>query len=295
MSKCALCPRHCGAERERTAGICRSGAEIRVARAAPHYGEEPCISGERGSGAVFFAGCPLGCVYCQNYALSRGREGQPVTVERLSEIFRELEAKGVHNLNLVTGTQYAPGILRALDLAAPAVPVVWNTSGYETVETVRALSRRVQVFLPDMKYALTAPAARYSRAPDYPAAARAAIEEMVRLTGPFELDGDGLLRRGVLIRHLVLPGQLENTRAVLRWVSEAFLPGEVLFSLMAQYTPCGDLTAFPELGRPLTPEEWEQAMDMLGESGIEDGFVQELSASGEEQIPAFDGTGVDRP
>ena len=295
MSKCALCPRHCGADRERTAGICRSGAEIRVARAAPHYGEEPCISGERGSGAVFFAGCPLGCVYCQNYALSRGREGQPVTVERLSEIFRELEAKGVHNLNLVTGTQYAPGILRALDLAAPAVPVVWNTSGYETVETVRTLSRRVQVFLPDMKYALTAPAARYSRAPDYPAAARAAIEEMVRLTGPFELDGDGLLRRGVLIRHLVLPGQLENTRAVLRWVSEAFLPGEVLFSLMAQYTPCGDLTAFPELGRPLTPEEWEQAMDMLGESGIEDGFVQELSASGEEQIPAFDGTGVDRP
>ncbi len=293
MSKCALCPRRCGADRDRTAGICRSGAEIRVARAAPHYGEEPCISGERGSGAVFFAGCPLGCVYCQNYDLSRGREGQTVTVERLAEIFRELEAGGVHNLNLVTGTQYTPAVLRALDLAAPAVPVVWNTSGYETVETVRALSKRVQVFMPDMKYALTAPAERYSRAPDYPAAARAAIQEMARLTGPFELDGDGLLRRGVLIRHLVLPGQLENTRAVLRWVSETFLPGEVLFSLMAQYTPCGDLAAFPELRRPLTPEEWEQAMDMLAESGIEDGFVQELSASGEEQIPAFDGTGVE--
>ena len=295
MSKCALCPRRCGAERDRTAGVCHADAAIRVARAAPHYGEEPCISGERGSGAVFFAGCPLGCVYCQNYALSRGREGQSVTVERLAEIFRELEGQGVHNLNLVTGTQFAPGILRALELAAPGVPVVWNTSGYETVETVRALSERVQVFMPDMKYALAAPAVRYSRAPDYPAAARAAIEEMVRLTGPFELSEDGTLRRGVLIRHLVLPGQLENTRAVLRWVSDTFLPGEVLFSLMAQYTPCGEVDAFPELQRPLTPEEWEQAMDMLSESGIEDGFVQELSAAGEEQIPAFDGTGVERP
>ena len=188
MSECRLCPRSCGADRERERGVCRTGAEILVGRAAPHYGEEPCVSGERGSGAVFFAGCPLGCVYCQNYALSRGRKGLPVTVERLAEIFSELEEKGVHNLNLVTGTQFVPGILRALDLAAPKIPAVWNSSGYETLETVRALAGRIRVFMPDMKYALAAPAARYSRAPDYPETARAAVEEMARLTGPYVLD-----------------------------------------------------------------------------------------------------------
>ena len=292
MSECRLCPRACGADRTRVRGVCRAGAQILLGRAAPHYGEEPCLSGERGSGAVFFAGCPLGCVYCQNYALSRAREGTAVTVERLAEIFSELQAQGVHNLNLVTGTQFAPEILRALALAEPKIPVVWNSSGYETVETVRALSERVRIFLPDMKYALTAPASRYSRAPDYPAVGRAAIEEMVRLAGPYELDEDGMLRSGVLIRHLVLPGQIENTRAVLRWVGETFLPGEVLFSLMAQYTPCGDLTKTPELGRTLTREEWDEALAALDESGIEDGFVQDLTAAGEEAIPAFDGTGV---
>ena len=292
MSDCRLCPRRCGADRSRGPGVCRAGTELRIGRAAPHYGEEPCISGERGSGAVFFAGCPLGCVYCQNYALSRGREGKPVTAERLAEIFRELEARGVHNLNLVTGSQYLPQILRALELARPAIPVVWNSSGYETAAAVAALSRYVSVFLPDMKYALPGPAERYSRAPDYPETAMAAIREMVRRTGPYELDGDGMLIRGVLIRHLVLPGQMENTRQVLRWVAESFLPGEVLFSLMAQYTPCGELKVFPELQRPLTPEEWRQAEDMLAESGIEDGYFQELSAAGAEEIPAFDGTGV---
>ncbi|MBQ3276476.1 MAG: radical SAM protein [Oscillospiraceae bacterium] len=292
MPACRLCPRRCGADRALTPGACRAGREVRVARAAPHYGEEPCISGGRGSGAVFFAGCPLGCVYCQNYALSRGRAGKSVTVERLGEIFRALEAQGVHNLNLVTGTPFVPEILAALELAKPSVPVVWNTSGYETGETVRALSEKVGVFLPDMKYALEDPAVRYSRAPDYPETAKAAIREMVRLTGPYQLDGDGLLRRGVLIRHLVLPGQPENTREVLRWVSETFRPGEVLFSLMAQYTPCGKLGPYPELRRTLTEEEWAQALAWLEESGIADGYVQDLGASGEEEIPAFDGTGV---
>ena len=292
MSECRLCPRGCGADRDRGRGVCRVGAQIRVARAAPHYGEEPCLSGERGSGAVFFAGCPLGCVYCQNYELSRGRAGEDVTPERLAEILSALEARGVHNLNLVTGTQFTPGILRALELASPKIPVVWNSSGYETEETVRALSERVQIFLPDMKYALSAPAARYSRAPDYPPIARAAIEEMARRTGPYRLGEDGMLRAGVLIRHLVLPGQISNTRAVLRWVGETFAPGEVLFSLMAQYTPCGDLTKTPELRRGLTAEEWDEALDALEGSGITDGYVQELSAAGEEAIPAFDGTGV---
>lgn len=292
MAECRLCPRRCGADREAGAGVCRVGAPIRVARAAPHYGEEPCISGERGSGAVFFAGCPLGCVYCQNYALSRGEVGEPVTSARLAEILRSLEAQGVHNINLVTGTQFAPGILEALALAEPAIPVAWNSSGYETVETLRTLAQRVQIFMPDCKYALREPAARYSRAPDYPRIARAAIEEMFRLTGPYVLGDDGLLRSGVLIRHLVLPGQLDNTRAVIDWVGETFAPGEVLFSLMAQYTPCGALEDCPELQRPLTADEWDAALDALDASGIADGYVQELSAAGEEAIPAFDGTGM---
>ena len=292
MSECLLCPRGCGADRERVRGMCRVGAEVTVARAAPHYGEEPCVSGERGSGAVFFAGCPLGCVYCQNYELSRGRTGEAVTVERLAGIFGELEAMGVHNLNLVTGTQFAPQILEALRIAAPRVPVVWNTSGYETAETVSALAERVSVFMPDLKYAFSSTAARYSRAPDYPETARAAIREMVRLTGPYELDENGMLRSGVLIRHLVLPGRIADTRSVLRWVSETFAPGTVLFSLMAQYTPCGDLTRTPELKRTLTADEWDEALSALAEYGIEDGYVQELSAAGEEEIPAFDGTGV---
>ena len=292
MSDCRLCPRRCGADRAVSAGICHMGSDMRIARAAPHYGEEPCISGERGSGAVFFAGCPLGCVYCQNYALSRGRVGETVSVERLAAIFSELEAKGVHNLNLVTGTQFTPQILDALAIAKPKIPVVWNTSGYETGETVDALSERVSVFLPDFKYAEAALAARYSRAPDYPDTARAAIRRMVEHTGAFELDEDGLLRRGVLIRHLVLPGQIENTRAVLYWIADTLAPGTVLVSLMAQYTPCGHLGKYPELRRTLTPEEWDAALAILDETGLSDGYVQELSASGEEEIPAFDGTGV---
>ena len=273
-------------------GVCRVDDKILVGRAAPHYGEEPCISGEKGSGAVFFAGCPLGCVYCQNYQLSRGRAGETVTPERLAEIFADLERQGVHNLNLVTGTQYAPEILRALELAAPSIPVVWNSSGYETLETVRALAERVSIFLPDMKYASMETAARYSRTGDSPVAARSAIEEMVRLTGPYRKDESGLLRSGVMIRHLVLPGQADNTRRVIRWVAETFAPGEVLFSLMAQYTPCGDLEQYPELRRGLTAEEWDDALRALEESGIEDGYVQDLEAAGEEEIPAFDGTGV---
>ena len=292
MAECRLCPRRCGADRSLARGVCHMGREMLVARAAPHYGEEPCISGERGSGAVFFAGCPLGCVYCQNYALSRGREGKGVTVERLAEILRELEGRGVHNLNFVTGTPFVPEILAALEMAKPAVPAVWNTSGYETLETVRALAEKVSVFLPDMKYALPGVAARYSKAPDYPETARAAIEEMVRLTGPYEMDENGLLRRGVMIRHLVLPGQGENTRRVLGWIADTFLPGEVLVSLMAQYTPCGELEKFPELARTLTAEEWAGALSLLEEFGIEEGYVQDLTASGEEAIPAFDGTGV---
>ena len=290
--ECRLCPRQCGVDRVNVRGVCRMGAEAVVARAAPHFGEEPCISGEKGSGTVFFAGCTLRCVFCQNYELSRGRQGKAVSAEELADIFRRLEAQGVHNLNLVSGTQFVPAILEALELAKPRIPVVWNTSGYETAETVRALSRYVSIFLPDMKYILSGPAHRYSYAGDYPAAAKKAIEAMVECVGPYELDENGMLTRGVLIRHLLLPGQVENTRRVIRWVSDTFLPGEVLFSLMAQYTPCGELEKFPELQRTVTQEEWDACLAELENSDIADGFVQELSAAGEEMIPDFDGTGL---
>ncbi len=293
MKSCELCPRRCGVDRSESRGVCRMGDTVTVARAAPHYGEEPCISGERGSGAVFFAGCPLGCVFCQNYKLSRGLEGSEISVARLAEIFTELEQSGVHNLNLVTGTQFVPQIIEALEIAKPAIPVAWNTSGYETVETVEALAPYVSIWMPDYKYALSEPARLYSRAPDYPAVAKAAIEKMAELAGPCEFDGNGLLLRGVLIRHLVLPGQVENSRRVIRWVDREFLPGEVLFSLMAQYTPCGSAEKYPEINRTLTEDEWNAVLDALNESGIEDGYVQELSAAGTEQIPAFDGTGVE--
>ena len=294
MDACKLCPRQCGVDRIKVRGVCRMGERAVVARAAPHFGEEPCISGEKGSGTVFFAGCTLRCVFCQNFELSRGRQGREVSAVELADIFRRLEDQGVHNLNLVTGTQFVHVILEALERARPAIPVVWNSSGYETAETVRALSQYINVFMPDMKYILSGPAHRYSYAGDYPIRAKKAIETMVECAGPYELDEKGLLKKGVLIRHLLLPGQVENTRRVIRWVSETFLPGEVLFSLMAQYTPCGELDKFPELRRTVTEEEWAACLEELENSDITDGFVQELTAAGEEMIPAFDGTGVVR-
>lgn len=293
MTGCKLCPRACGADRTKNAGLCHVGAGVKVARAAPHFGEEPCISGERGSGAVFFAGCSLGCVYCQNYKLSRGLEGQEISVERLAEIFCQLEKQGVHNLNLVTGTQFTPAIVSALELAKPGIPVVWNSAGYESLETIEMLAPYISVWMPDYKYALRPSARKYSKAPDYPAVAAAAIRRMVELAGECAWDEEGMLTRGVLIRHLVLPAQVENSLEVIRFVDREFLSGEVLFSLMAQYTPCGNLSNFPELQRTLTREEWERVLEELEQSNIENGYMQELSAAGEEQIPAFDGTGVE--
>ena len=254
MSPCSLCPRRCGADRAAgQTGFCGAPETPVVARAAPHFGEEPCISGTRGSGAVFFAGCNLRCVFCQNYALSRNQLGREITVHRLRDIFLELRDQGVHNINLVTPSHDARAIAQALDGLELGVPVVWNSSGYESVETLRMLEGLVQIYLPDLKYADAALAARYSAAPDYPETARAAILEMFRQTGPFRMDGDGLLQSGVLIRHLILPEQGDNSRRVIDWVSDTFEPGDVLFSLMSQYTPMGELSAFPELRHTVSP------------------------------------------
>ena len=285
---CSLCPRKCGALRdERHVGFCGVGPDPVVARAAPHYWEEPCLSGTRGSGAVFFSGCTLRCVFCQNHTISAGGQGKAITADRLRAIFRELEGQGVHNLNLVTASHFLPAVLRALD-PQPAIPVVWNTGGYESSLALKALEGKVQVYLPDMKYMDGALAASLSGAADYPDVARAAILEMFRQTGPYALDADGMLVRGVMIRHLVLPGQLDNTFSVLDWIADTFKPGDVLVSLMGQYTPNG--VGGPD--RRLTAEEYARACDYMAALGLLEGYTQELSSAEAEYTPPFDGTGV---
>ncbi len=292
--KCHDCPRACGADRESgQTGFCRAGALPVVARAAAHFGEEPCISGTRGSGAVFFSGCSLGCVYCQNHEISRGGEGKTVTVSGLRDIFLRLRDSGVHNINLVTPSHFARPIAQALDGLELGIPVVWNSSGYESVEALRRMEGLVQIYLPDFKYSASAPAQKYSLAADYPKVAAAAIDEMFRQVGVYRMDENDLLQSGVLIRHLILPGLIDNSIGVLNWVAEHFPMGGVLFSLMSQYTPMpGVGSKFPELARPITQETSEMMYDYLLKVGIEDGYYQDTESCGDDMIPAFDGTGV---
>ena len=285
---CSLCPRKCGVSRDEThPGFCAVGWDPVVARAALHFWEEPCISGERGSGAVFFAGCTLRCAFCQNHDISAGGKGKVISPARLREIFRELEGQGAHNINLVTASHFLPAVLQALD-PPPGIPVVWNSGGYESVGALRALAGKVQVYLPDMKYMDGALAGKLSGAADYPDAAKAAILEMFRQTGPYALDEDGMLVRGVMVRHLVLPGQLDNTFAVLDWLRETFRDGDVLVSLMGQYTPNG--VGGPD--RRLTAEEYRRAVDYMAALGLLEGYTQELTSAEREYTPPFDGTGV---
>lgn len=287
---CTLCPRRCGAERtaEAGGGFCRMPAGLRVARAMLHHWEEPPISGQNGAGTVFFSGCTLGCVYCQNGDISAGGFGKDISAARLREIFEELIAQGAHNIELVTPTHFLPWILPALTPRLP-VPVVYNCGGYERVETLRALEGLVDVYLPDLKYADGALAAELSGAADYFPVACEAIREMFRQVGPYVLE-DGLLTRGVVIRHLVLPGYLDNTRRVLDWIAETFAPGDVLVSLMSQYTPTANMTG--RLARRVTAAEYRAAADYMRNCGITDGFVQERTSAEEAYTPAFDGEGV---
>lgn len=297
MTICNICPRACKVERKNsisdkgTMGYCRCGMLPVISRAALHHWEEPCIAGTRGAGTVFFAGCNLSCVYCQNYEISELQKGIEVSVERLREIYFELIAQGAHNIDLVTPTQYTHAIFQSLREPLP-IPVVYNCGGYESVHTVAFLRKKVQCWLPDLKYSDSRIAARYSDAPDYFDKATAAIEQMVRQTGPYQLDGDGILQKGVLIRHLILPGQVENTKGVLRYIAETFAPGEVLFSLMRQYVPCGRAAEFQEINRPITDEEYEECESCMEALGIDEGYVQQKASSDKMFIPAFDGTGV---
>lgn len=286
---CALCPRRCGAARRETAGLCGMGAELKVARAALHYWEEPCISGRDGSGTVFFSGCTLRCVFCQNREISAGGFGRAISVERLREVFRELEAAGASNINLVSPTQFAPWIALALE-EVPGIPVVWNTGGYERVETLRLLEGKVQIYLPDLKYVSAKWSRRCSGAADYFTWAAPAILEMFRQSGPCVVDEHGMLRRGVVIRHLMLPGGLAETKRVIDWVAAHFAPGEVLFSLMSQYTPIPGVPE--ELNRRVRQAEYRAACAYMADCGIDEGFTQERRAAQAEYTPPFDLTGV---
>lgn len=288
-SGCRLCPRRCGVHRELgQRGRCGAPAEAVVIRAARHDWEEPCISGTRGSGAVFFSGCNLGCVYCQNIEISRQIRGKALNASGLRDLFLRLRDSGVHNINLVTPTPYADLVYEALRTPV-GIPVVWNSGGYELPELVRRFEGKVDIWLPDFKYGDRETALRFSDAPDYMEYADASIREMFRQTGPYRLDDDGILQRGVVVRHLVLPGFLSGSKNVLEWFSDTFRRGDAMLSLMSQYTPNG----FGGPERRLTREEYSEVTDYMYMLGIRDGFVQELSSAAGEFLPAFDGTGVE--
>ena len=288
---CNLCPRRCGAERteNKGAGVCGMPALPVLARAALHQWEEPPISGSRGSGTIFFSGCSLGCVFCQNEEISHRGKGRPVTEERLREICLELAEQGAHNINLVNPTHYAHVVGRLLEQPLP-VPVVWNSGGYDRVETLRGLEGKIDIWLPDLKYPDGATAGRYSGAADYPETAKAAILEMYRQTGPAVVE-DGLLKKGVLIRHLVLPGGLSRAKEVMDWVAENFPRGAVLFSLMSQYTPWGKAEQYPEINRRLRRGEIRAANEYMENLGLE-GFTQDADSARREYTPEFDLTGI---
>ncbi len=280
---CTLCPRMCGVDRvagER--GFCGSPAGAVVSKTMLHKWEEPVLAGEKGSGAIFFGGCTLRCAYCQNVAISRRPKGEPVDGKALRAMMDDLVAGGAENIDLVTPTQYLPTVLEALEQPLP-VPVVYNCGGYERVETVKSLAGKVDIWLPDLKYADDALAKTLSNAPDYFAVATEAIREMVRQVGPCEFAGDRL-KKGVVIRHLILPGQVENSLKVLDWIADTFRPGEVLVSLMRQYTPMPGMKA--PLDRPITPREYDAVLSWMMLDGIE-GFTQEESAADGAYIPDF--------
>jgi len=291
MIGCTLCPRRCGMERSETegSGVCGMGTLPRIARAALHMWEEPCISGTNGSGAVFFSGCGLKCIFCQNEAISHGGEGETVSIQRLSEIFRELEAQGAHNINLVTAAQFVPAVIAALDLYRPRIPIVYNSSGYESMETLRMLEGYVDVYLPDFKYIDPQMAKLLSGAEDYPGVAMAAIREMLRQTGPAVYDAEGMMLRGTQIRHLVLPGLTGDSMKILSVIADEF-PGAAV-SLMGQYVPFGKALDMPGLNRRLKKKEYARVLAHMEAVGL-DGYRQELESASEAFVPAFDGTGV---
>ena len=292
--ECSLCPRMCNTDRENTTGYCGVKNTLRVARAALHFWEEPCISGEEGSGAVFFTGCNLRCVFCQNFQIARAEQGKEISVERLSEIFLELQDQGANNINLVTATHYVPQVIEALKIAKDRglhLPIVYNCGGYERVETLKMLEGFVDIYLPDFKYMDKERAKRYSRAEDYPEVAKKALAEMVRQCGEAKFDERGILKKGVIVRHLMLPGGIKDSKAVVKYLYETY-GDQIYLSLMNQYTPLPHVAEYPEIDRKLKKFEYDRLVDYAISLGVENGFIQEGETAEESFIPAFTNEGV---
>ena len=294
ITDCRLCPRNCRVNRKERTGFCGEKDGIRCARAALHHWEEPCISGTRGSGAVFFSGCSLKCCYCQNYQISQEGLGKEISPEKLARIFLDLQEQGAHNINLVTGTHFLPGILTALDLARPklSIPVVYNCGGYEKPEVIRLLDGYVDIYLPDLKYFDPELSARYSGTRDYFAQASQAVSAMISQTGSPVFDEDGIMQKGVIIRHMVLPGSRKDSISILHWIRENLPEEGFLLSLLSQYTPFYKSREYPQINRRLTTYEYDKVLEEAISLGLTRGFMQEKSSAKEEYTPPFDLEGL---
>lgn len=289
MEKCYLCPRSCGVDRSTNKGYCSQG-KLKVARVSLHKWEEPLISGTKGSGTVFFSGCNLKCAYCQNYEISRGK-GRDITPKTLADIFKKIEDSGAHNINLVTPTHFVGGILEAYEIYPPKLPIVYNCGGYESVDTLDKLKDIVDIWLPDFKYADNRLGERYSNCKDYFEICSAAILKMRQLC-PVDIIENSLMKKGLIIRHLVLPSAIENTKSVLKWIAQN-LPKDTYISLMGQYTPFGNSNSFPEINRKLKPLEYKIAIEYAKKFELFNCFIQSLDSASEEFIPNFDESPID--
>ncbi|HHV12631.1 MAG TPA: radical SAM protein [Clostridiales bacterium] len=295
LKDCTLCPRECHVDRRKgQIGYCKETDELVVARAALHMWEEPCISGAEGSGTVFFSGCAMGCVYCQNQSIASGLAGKKISINRLAEIFLELQEQKANNINLVTPSHYVPPIVEAIKLARSKgmkIPVVYNCSGYEKVETLRLLEGYIDIYLPDLKYMAAEPAKRYSNCGDYFQYASQAIAEMVRQVPRAEFDGREMMVKGVIVRHLTLPGYLEDSKNIIKYLYETF-GDKIYISIMNQYTPLSGVENYPEINRKISDSEYEKLVEYAIELGVENGFIQEGETAMESFIPEFNGEGV---
>lgn len=290
LKSCKLCPRGCGIDRTTTIGICQVSDKVKVARAALHFWEEPCISGNNGSGAVFFSGCSLHCVFCQNEKISHGKVGQEITIEELAKLYIDLQKQGANNINLVTGTHYIPQIVESVSIARENgfnIPIIYNTSGYETVESLKLLEGTVNVYLPDFKYMDSGLALKYSHAKDYPNVVKKAIAEMVRQCGMPQFDENGYIKSGVIVRQLLLPGHVKDAKAIVKYLYETY-GNNIYISLMSQYTPMPQIAVkYPELNRRVTKREYDRLLDFALDLGIENAFIQDRAVAKESFIPEF--------
>ena len=295
LDKCCLCPRKCGVNRNAgIRGFCGAADRLIAARAALHFWEEPCLSGQRGSGTVFFSGCSLRCIYCQNHNIANASAGKEITANRLADIFLELEQQGALNINLVTPTHFVPQIISALEIAKSkglALPIVCNCGGYDLTETLQLLEGYIDIYLPDFKYISPETAAHYSSAPDYPNIAKAAIAEMLRQTGRLTCNAEGIAKRGTIVRHLVLPGHIDESKKIIQYLYETY-GNEVYMSIMNQYTPMPSVAEIAPLNRRLSTAEYDEVIDFALSLGVENAFIQEDGTAEESFIPEFDAKGI---